>query len=537
MPVYLSRPVKQFSGSRQPLVDIALEGFEALLASGGLPPEAVLVTSAHPWELAGVTGGDIVTAVAARAKELGLDIRVEFYSNPGLEEPTAHLAASAAGAALVHEGVRRVDRGEVHRLAVLGVEQMRLTDRATTTSALRSLIHPDERTTGITMPALGALLTRRFEADFPRLHEALTGLTIANRARSAANPRAHMRKTIRREEIAGERNPMVSEPLRLFDVAPTSSGYAGLFLSSEPGALETEVVVAGIGRGIDRLSVAHRQLLGPIPEFLAGARPPGQAGVSPCPGATAEAMNELLGGLEWTFGELRRNVAYAEIHDAFPIIEFMSLLDSGLAGRDEIVAEILAGAFAPDGRLPVNVMGGVMGGHPIGATGVGQVVELLLQALGRAETPVSRPATHYALALNVGGPLTYNCVTLLCAFPKGDGPPREFRISPRDHATAADIDRAAAPPLASGAVRVLSATRLEFPPPGFEAPCHLALVTDGLGSRFTACTGEPPPPGGFMELPRTNGSLEARNGSLEAHRPGIERLISRMEADADQVNT
>src|SRR5512140_296972 len=200
--VHLSRPVKQFSGSRQPLTEIALEGFEALLASGGPPPEVLLLTSAHPFELAGIAGPELARIVAARAQELGLSTRVEFYANPGLEESTAHFAASAAGAALFHEGARRVARGEVVRLAVLGVEQMRLTERETTTQALRSLIHPEERSTGLTMPALGALLTRRFEVDFPGLSRALTALTIANRSRTAANPRAHMRKTIRLEEIS-----------------------------------------------------------------------------------------------------------------------------------------------------------------------------------------------------------------------------------------------------------------------------------------------------------------------------------------------
>jgi hypothetical protein len=132
-PVYLSRPVKQFSGSRQPLLELAQEGLEALLASGGPPPGLLLIASAHPLELAGISGPDLAAALAGRAGLFGLKTRVEFYANPGLEEPTAHLASSAAGADLVHEAARRVARCEETSVAVPGLEQMRLTDRETTT--------------------------------------------------------------------------------------------------------------------------------------------------------------------------------------------------------------------------------------------------------------------------------------------------------------------------------------------------------------------------------------------------------------------
>jgi hypothetical protein len=225
--------------------------------------------------------------------------------------------------------------------------------------------------------------------------------------------------------------------------------------------------------------------------------------------ATREAMDELLSGLGWSVVEFRNRVSYAEVHDAFPIIEFLSLLDSGLASPGSIVEDILSGEFEPDGRLPVNVMGGVMGGHPIGATGVGQIVELYLQALGRSETRLAPHSLHYAFALNVGGPLTYNCVTLLCAYPSASAPPRDFRLSRREHATASDIDTTVGPPLRQGPARILSGTRLEFPPPGHPAPCHIALVASTDAVRFVACLEQPPEPGSITRLVQTNGHLSA----------------------------
>ena len=493
-PVYLSRPVKQFSGSRQPLVELAQEALEALLASGGPPPGLLLMASAHPQELAGISGPELEAAVAARAGLFGLKTRVEFYANPGIEEPTAHLAASAAGAALVHEAARRVARGQETSIAVLGLEQMRLTDRETTTQALRSLIHPAERACGLTMPALGALLMRQMETRHPGLQEALTTLTVANRGRTVLNPRAHIRKALRVEDIRSDKNPPVSEPLRLFDVAPTSSGYAGLFVTADAPPHDIQVQVAGIGRGLDTLSVCRRGA-----DFR----------------ATREAMAELLEHVGWEPGDIRRRVGTAEVHDAFPIIEFMGLLDCGLLAPETAVADILAGAVAPTGRQPVNATGGVMGGHPIAATGVGQIVELYLEAVGRSEGGVSLgPDGGYALAFNVGGPLTYNCVTLLCAFRREEGPPRDFRLSQRPHAVAADLDCALGPAPRPGPARLVAATALQYPPPGYAAPCAIGVVESEGHLHFVPCVNglashPPRHANAIVELIRTNGHLSA----------------------------
>lgn len=492
-PVFLSRPVKQFSGSRQPLADLAREGFEALLAAGGPPPDLLLVTSAHPQELAGITGEELAAGLARRASSLGLRSRVEFYANPGLENPTAHLAASAAGAALVHEAARRVARGEETSVAVLGVEQMRLTDREETTRALRSLIHPLERASGLTMPALAALLMRQLETRYGDLGDALMALTVANRAATTLNPRAHIRKALRPEDILSDRNPPVSAPLRLFDVAPTSTGYAGIFLTGEPGPLGIQVEVAGIGRGLDRLSVGARGL-----DFR----------------ATREAMTELLDGLGWGLSELRQGLACAEVHDAFPVIEFMGLIDCGILEPGCAVEEILAGAISPGNRPAVNSTGGVMGGHPIGATGVGQLVELYLELTARSEGFRAASYPAYGLAFNVGGPLTYNCVTLLAAFRRDQGRPRDFALSQRPHATAADVDTHAAVVPEGGLARLVATTPLLFPPPGYEAPCVIAVVETAAGLHFVPCVNglaADPPEGGetMVELVRTNGHISA----------------------------
>src|SRR5204862_2219621 len=106
------------------------------------------------------------------------------------------------------------------------------------------------------------------------------------------------------------------------------------------------------------------------------------------------------------------------------------------------------------------------------------------------------------------GPLTYNCLTLLCAHDSREKAPA-FRLSSRAHATAADIDRTAPAVLRPGPARVVSGTRLEFPPIGYAAPCHIALVSTPEGTQFVSSLRELTPPGTFVDLIQTNGHLSA----------------------------
>ena len=178
-PVYLSHAVKQFSGSREPLESLAFEGISRALESGARP-DLVLLVCAHPLELADVAGEELAARLARRLAGAGSRARVEFFSNPGLWQPSAHLAASSAGAAVFHEAARRVASGEERTVLAVGVEQMRLKGRDQTTQSLRSLIHEEERRYGVTMPALGALLEVNLATEFTGLRAALEELMFGN---------------------------------------------------------------------------------------------------------------------------------------------------------------------------------------------------------------------------------------------------------------------------------------------------------------------------------------------------------------------
>jgi acetyl-CoA acetyltransferase len=449
--------VKKFHGGREGLEEAAMAGALALLdACGGAPLDAILLGSAHPYEFGGLTGPDLAERTAATLRARGAAVPVEFFSRPGVYVPEAALAASANGADLLHEAALRVARGERRAIGVLALEQMRLRETAETTAILRSLIHEEERRYGLTMPALGALLEAYAVTRVQGLDRALRELIFQNRRNAMANPRAHVRKALSAEDYETEKNPVVSDPLRLWGVAPVSSGYAALRVACEPSG-ERAVRVVGFGQGLDRVSVAARA------RFLRSR-------------ATAQAMANLDACLGRPFSEVRGDVRYAEIHDAFPIIEYQGLVDTGLLDEATAVRDILAGATAPGARIPVNLSGGVMAGHPVGATGVGQIVELAIEGLGLSEKARSWPLPHYALALNVGGPATYNCVTLLRVETPGDSAPPATIDLPRRFERA-DFDLTFPNgnlPAREG--RVISATRLFYPPPGYPSPTEVVFV-------------------------------------------------------------
>lgn len=459
LPVYLSAPVKKFHGGREGLEEAALAGALALCAAcGEALPERILLGSAHPFEFGGLTGPELADRLAAALRARDIPLPVEFFDRPGVYVREAALAASANGADLVHEAALRVARGERRSIGVLALEQMRLKETAETTQILRSLIHEEERRYGLTMPALGALLESYAVARVERLDRALRAMIIQNRKNATANPRAHIRKAISAADFESEKNPVVSEPLRLWGVAPVSSGYAGLLVGRERPAARA-VRVVGIGQGLDLVSIAARA------RFLRSR-------------ATAQAMANLDACLGRPFAEIRSDIRYAEIHDAFPIIEYQGLVDTGLLDEATAVDEILSGGIAPNGRIPVNLSGGVTAGHPVGATGVGQIVELTLRGLGAGEAGSRRPAPppHYSLALNVGGPATYNCVTLL-RVDQADGSSPSVTIDLPRRFERRDLDLSApGGELAVREGRVIAATRLFFPPPGYPTPTEILFV-------------------------------------------------------------
>jgi acetyl-CoA acetyltransferase len=235
----------------------------------------------------------------------------------------------------------------------------------------------------MTMPSLGAMTARRYMDRYGMPREVLALVPVKAHANGSANPYAHFRKAVDLEKVMG--SPMVADPLRVFDCAPVSDGAAAVVITSKP----SDVEVAGVGHGTDRIALADRRGEGLRATQLAAHRAYSDAGLSP------------------------RDVDLAELHDAFSILEIIDSEDVGLFPMGEGWRALRSGATAIDGDLPVNVSGGLKArGHPVGATGLAQVAEVVWQLRGQAEGR-QLDGVSVGLTQNIGGFGCNNLVTIL----------------------------------------------------------------------------------------------------------------------------
>lgn len=279
---------------------------------------------------------------------------------------------SASGASAFKRGVEAVSAG-ASRVLVVGGEVMSAVDRERSTDIVGSVVHETERRHGVTLPSLAGIAADVYLREHDATRAALSRVAVKNHGNAAANPFAQFRSPVTREEV--EHSPVVADPLRLYDCCPTSDGAAAVVL-----APEGDVRIAGVASATGSHAVAARQSvlrLGSVAR--AGTRALSAAGIS-----TAD-------------------VDVACIHDAFTVLELLELEELGFYGPGEAWKAVLDGETAVDGRLPVNPGGGLKArGHPLGATGVAQLVELVWQlrdeAAGRQATPA-----YTGLAVNVAG--------------------------------------------------------------------------------------------------------------------------------------
>jgi len=243
---------------------------------------------------------------------------------------------------------------------------------------------------GLIAPASFALHVARFMHDYDVRPEHLAMVAVKNHHNAVTNPVAHLRVEITVEQVLAA--PRVVGPFGLLDCTPQSDGAAALLLVAGDRArqyTDRPVWVRGFGLGLDRVMHAHKADMTTFPASVKAARQAyAMAGIGP------------------------EDIDVAEVHDCFTGVELMNYEDLGFCGRGEAKELIESGATSVGGRLPVNPSGGLKAkGHPPGATGVAQCVELFEQLRGHAANQVD--GARRGLAHNVGGPTAVSAVTIL----------------------------------------------------------------------------------------------------------------------------
>jgi acetyl-CoA C-acetyltransferase len=292
-------------------------------------------------------------------------------------------AACASGAAALRSALMAVSAGDVDSALVVGVEKM--TDKAghDVTSALATAADADyELEQGISFVGLNALIMRRYMHEFGWKHEDFAPFSINAHANAMHNPFARLHEKINVEKF--EKSSMIATPINLLDASPIGDGAAAVILvpaekaTSMPG--KPKITIAGSASATDTIAVHSRK----DPLFLSAAyesakRAYQMAGVSP------------------------EEIDVFELHDAFTIMAALSLEACGFAERGLGVRLGLDGQISPKGERPVCTRGGLKArGHPVGATGIYQIVEVVQQLRGECgDTQVD--GAKVGMAQNIGG--------------------------------------------------------------------------------------------------------------------------------------
>lgn len=359
----------RFGKRQESLPDLMAEAARSALSRAQLEaPDALVVASMNPEEFIGE--GNFASHIATY---LG------FARVPALRVETA----TSSGAAAVYAAFAAVAAGFYRSVLVVGGEKMTHLSTPRVSELISRSVDPDERSYGATMPALAALVTRAFMVKTGVTLKEISQASVKNHAHGALNPYAHFQEAVTLEQVMESR--VVADPLRLYHCCPISDGAAALVLSAEP----TPIRIAGIGQGMDTLAMRYR-------ESLVSFRATQEA---------ARAAYRMAG-----FGPER--VEVAEVHDAFAPFELITLEDLGLVPPGKAGRATANGETALDGRLPVNPSGGLKArGHPLAATGIAQLVELVWQLLGEAAG--RQVSAGVGLAHSIGGLATNNWVTLV----------------------------------------------------------------------------------------------------------------------------
>ena len=277
----------------------------------------------------------------------------------------------ASGASAIKQGYMAVASGMHDVVMVTGAERMREVNNLEATDFVATLTHPHaEYIYGVTLPALAGMFTRLYMEKYGVTSRHLGMVAVKNHAHAMDNFYAHLHQPITLEGIldspeASTNNPMVADPLRFFDCCPVSDGGACVILATAEIAKKLNkplIRLAGIGQATDSHCVHERQ----EPTDLLAVRE-----------ASKKAF--AMAGLK------PKDVHVAELHDAFTILEIVESEECGFFKKGEGHLALEQGVTRLGGKLPINTSGGLKAkGHPVGATGIGQAHEIVLQLRGDA---------------------------------------------------------------------------------------------------------------------------------------------------------
>jgi acetyl-CoA C-acetyltransferase len=370
---------------------LADETLESLIVQ--VATEAIANAGIEPGQVDEIYLGQFNSGMMPLAfpSSLALQVSADLANVPATRVENA----CASGSAAFQQGTKSLLAGTAKTVLVIGAEKMTHAGAEVVGAGLLGADYDmagKPSTTGFT--GLFADVAKHYGKRYgdTNLGDVLGSIAAKNHRNGVDNPYAQLRKDLGEEfcRTVSDKNPMVADPLRRTDCSPVSDGAAAVVLSTSPaGGAVAPVRLAGFGQANDFFPASRRDPVAFEATRVSWQRALEMAGVG-------------LADLD-----------FAEVHDCFTIAELLMYEAMGLTGPGQGVRAIEEGWVYKDGKLPVNVSGGLKAkGHPVGATGVSQHVISAMQLTGTAgEMQLANP--RRAAVQNMGGVGIANYVSIL----------------------------------------------------------------------------------------------------------------------------
>jgi acetyl-CoA C-acetyltransferase len=323
--------------------------------------------------------GNMLSGILGGQENLG----ALFASELGLRCPAFKIeGACASGGLAFYNAAIAIKSGTFSKVLVVGVEKMTDHKPEAVASGLMGAGSDEERQAGATFPGLYALMARAHMQKYGTTEEQLAAVAVKNHFHASLNGKAHFTFPVTLEQVM--QSTKIADPLKLLDCSPISDGAAAaVVVAGEIVKQKTKqpVWIKGAAVATDSLGLAGRNTLVSLPAALKAAQVAyKQAGMEP------------------------KVIDVAEVHDCFTIAEVMAMEDLGFYAPGQAAEEIASGKTTlGKGNFVVNTSGGLKAsGHPVGATGIKQVVEVVNQLRGQSGKKQVDNA-RVGLTHNVGG--------------------------------------------------------------------------------------------------------------------------------------
>lgn len=336
--------------------------------------------------------GNMLSGILGNQANLGSLLAEEL----GVQIPAFRMeGACASGGLALHNAINSLKAGQYKTVLVLGIEKMTDHSQDEITTALMAAGSDEERMAGATFPGVYALMAQAYMQKYKVTEEELACVSVKNHYHGTLNSKAQFQFLVTVGDVM--RSSKIADPLKLLDCSPISDGAAAIVITSEntiinpPAGGRKLINIAASEVATDTLSLHDRKTFTSLSAVVE---------------ASAKAYKKA--------GIKASDVDVAEIHDCFSISEAIATEDLGFSEKGEGARDISKGKRTLfKGDIITNPSGGLKScGHPVGATGIKQIVELTEQLRGEAGKRQVKGA-KIGLAHNVGGSGTVAVIHIL----------------------------------------------------------------------------------------------------------------------------